>query len=118
MNMSDFLKRGMSLVLMTDFGMQWSFFILSAKLRSEKFYDLIGSISHVTVAAISLLANNQQDNLLSRVQLGVLHYGRRDWAPSSSIASYETEAIGGLIKLSTTTRLYLPHGQSKASGYF
>jgi steroid 5-alpha reductase family enzyme len=44
-------------VVVIDFAIQWSMWILAAHLKTEKFYDLIGSVSFITLSLLSLSWN-------------------------------------------------------------
>ena len=53
--MGNFLAK----VAVIDFAIQWSMWILATLLKTEKFYDLIGSLTFITLSLLSLTWNGR-----------------------------------------------------------
>ena len=43
----------------TDMGLQWGLFLIAAYFRTEKFYDLAGSITFILLAIQSLVSTRR-----------------------------------------------------------
>jgi len=57
-----------AIVAIVDVGIQWVMFVISAILKTEKFFDLIGGISFITCVSISFWMNDRYNYALCIVQ--------------------------------------------------
>jgi steroid 5-alpha reductase family enzyme len=70
--MADYVIPVIAIVAIVDFGVQWCFYILSAILRSERFFDLIGSLTFITLVVMSLCLNELWYFVIPCVQAGLV----------------------------------------------
>ncbi|KAI8615998.1 hypothetical protein BC830DRAFT_1168139 [Chytriomyces sp. MP71] len=59
----------LAIIFAVDFGIQFVFYVVSAALKTEKYYDLSGSLTYITCILVGLLARSSgpsgEDNALS-----------------------------------------------------